>query len=127
VPSVRCKVYWFSTNKAAHMSANNTVLGAVTQSRSIIIHTVITARKHISFCNICQKRLLLRNVNQPTIQRANRGQGVARKHKSTSLNLFSHSCINALLGSVPDTLNYNRDCTYAKEFPSQLKTLMWAN
>jgi hypothetical protein len=35
--------YWLSTSETAHLSANNTVQGAATQRRSIIIQAVIAA------------------------------------------------------------------------------------
>jgi len=42
--------------------------------------------------------------------------------KSTSLILYSHSCVNALLGSVTNTHNYDRDCAYANDFRSHLNS-----
>jgi hypothetical protein len=35
--------YWLSTNQAVHLSAKNTVQGAATQVRPILIHAVMTA------------------------------------------------------------------------------------
>ena len=35
--------------------------------------------------------------------------------------------LTALRSSVKDTLKYNRDCAYANDFPSRLRTSTWAN
>jgi len=48
----------------------------------------------------------------------------ASLHPSICLDIPS---FGASLGSVTDTLNYNRDCAYVNEFLSWLKTSTWAN
>jgi hypothetical protein len=43
--------YWSPSSEAVHLSANNTVQRASTQSRSIPFHTVVTGSLHKSFQN----------------------------------------------------------------------------
>ena len=40
-----------------------------------------------------------------------------RRRKSTSLGLFSRSCVTTSLGSVTDGLHCNWNCAYVNEFP----------
>jgi len=44
--------YWLPTSEAVHLSANNIMQGASTQSTSIPFHIVIRGRCHKSFQNI---------------------------------------------------------------------------
>jgi hypothetical protein len=69
------------------------------------------------------------NGNQPTKELTK----VVRKHKSTSLGLISHCCVNRISVISNRHYNYNWDCAYSNDFPSSvsgvfiLSTLVWVS
>jgi hypothetical protein len=73
-----------------------------------------------------------KSTNQPTNQPTNQstkelteGGDLRESASQRSSVCIAIPALTASLGSVTDTLNYNRDCTYANDFPSRLKTPTW--
>jgi hypothetical protein len=65
-------------------------------------------------------------TNQPT-KEVTEGEDLRENASRRSSVCIAIPALTASLDSVTDTLNYNRDCAYANNFPSLLKTPTWGD
>ena len=74
------------------------------------------------------KKTVAEATNQPTkhTKEITEGGDLRESASRRPSGCLAIPALTASLGSVTDTLNYNWDCAYANDFPSQLKTT-WAN
>jgi len=79
--------------------------------------------------DVCSWWFLLHVTNQPTKPPKQLAEGGDLRESTTGnpLVCVAIPVFTASLGTISDTLNCNCGCAYDNNFPSWLKTLMWAN